>query len=398
MSITTSPGVRGILAPVNRLDRWLSIVLFVLIATCAVRYLARHGFGPSGLTVLAGACALALVYASRRLGAGAPWWPTSWVAVVLVLWMVLTLAAPSFAWTAVPLAFAALQVLVFPYAVGVVVLMTAVVGVAGLRISDGFDPTLVAGPVGIGLVTVLAYRALEREALIRQQLLDDLTAAQSALVATQRRAGALAERTRLSREIHDSVGQGLSSINLLLNAADEVWDRRPETAREHVRTAATTARDGLEEVRRVVRDLAPAVLDADGSSDPVAGALRSVLGRSTLGVTTVLRVEGGPRPVPEPVAGALVQTARGALANVLEHARASRVVMTLTYLPDQVILDVRDDGAGFDPATSARRGARGHGLPGIRDRAAALGGRVTIESSPGEGASLSVALPAPSEH
>lgn len=388
------PGVRGILAPATGLGRWLSIVMVVLLACCALRYLDRHGAGPWGQTVLAGALALAVAYASRGYGPRVPWWPSVWVGAIVLLWTVLTLVAPSFAWTAVPLAFAALEVLAFGWAVAVVVLMTTVVGIATLRISDGFDPTLVAGPVGIGLVTVLAYRALEREARTRQHLLDELTAAQDELVTTQRRAGALTERTRLSREIHDSVGQGLSSINLLLNAADAHWCRRPDLAREHVRTAAATARDGLDDVRRVVRDLAPSAPDAAGAQeDPLGTALQTVLERSAIGVDVELRVEGAARQVPPAVAGALVQTTRGALANVLEHARASRVVVTLTYLPDEVILDVRDDGDGFDPTATGRRGTRGHGLPGIRDRAVALGGRVSVESEPGEGTSVSVALP-----
>src|SRR5688500_11075697 len=159
--------------------------------------------------------------------------------------MALTRAAPSFAWTAVPLAFAALEVLAFRYALAVVVLMTVVVSTGWLRITDGFDPTLVAGPIGIALVTVFAYRTLEQESLTRQRLLDELVAAHEDLAAAQHRSGALAERTRLSREIHDSVGQGLSSINLLLNAAEQDWDRRPDVARSHVRTAAASARAGL---------------------------------------------------------------------------------------------------------------------------------------------------------
>jgi signal transduction histidine kinase len=279
--------------------------------------------------------------------------------------------------------------------VTVVALMTAVVAAASLRITDRFDPTLVAGPMGMAVVTVLAYRALEQEARARQRLVDHLSAAQAELAAAQHHAGVLAERTRLSRDLHDSLGQGLSSINLLLNAAEQGWDRRPADARQHVRTAAATARDGLEDVRRVVRDLAPTGLDLAHSPDPLVDALRTVVERSAVGVDVALRVDGPPRALPDAVPGALLQCARGALANVLEHARATRVVVTLTYLPGEVILDVRDDGVGFDPATSGRRGARGHGLPGRQDRIAALGGRLTVESAPGEGTSLSVVLPAP---
>ncbi len=276
-----------------------------------------------------------------------------------------------------PVAFAVLQVLPFPYAVGVVVVMTTVVSVAWSRITDDLDPTVFVGPVGIALVTVLAYRALEREARHAPGLLDELTEAQADLAAAQRRAGALAERTRLSREIHDSVGQGLSSINLLLNAAEQDWDRRPGAAREHMAAAGVTARDGLDEVRRVVRDLAPAGLDADGSggtsSEALPAALRRLAGSAPHGVDVQVRVHGDPVAVPSPVASALVRSTRGALANVIEHAGARRAVISLTYHADEVMLDVRDDGHGFDPALARARGdrrarARRHTAPGRRAR------------------------------
>ena len=107
--------------------------------------------------------------------------------------------------------------------------------------------------------------------------------------------------------------------------------------------------------------LTPAL--ADGSADLLTDALRTLLKRSAPGVHTALRVEGTARAIPESLAGAVLHTARGALANVFEHARSSRAVLTLTYLPDVLILDIRDDGVGFDPTSSAQRGSRGHGLP-----------------------------------
>lgn len=220
-------GHRGILAHVPQLDRWLHIVLVALVASSALRYVSRHGLDLAGALILVGAIGLIGVYAARPLMRGR-WQPAAWVAVVTSLWGALTLVAPSFAWTAVPLAFAAMEVLAFSYAVGVVMLMTVVGSLAWLRIGDGFDPTVVVGPIGIALVTVMAYRALEQEASTRQRLLDELTAAQDDLAAAQRHTGALAERTRLSREIHDSVGQGLTSINLLLSAAEQAWDQRPD--------------------------------------------------------------------------------------------------------------------------------------------------------------------------
>ncbi|WP_243060640.1 sensor histidine kinase [Nocardioides sp. SR21] len=376
----TTPGVRGILAPAARLDRWLLAVLVVLLVTSALRYVDRHGLDATGVAVLLGAVLLGLAYATRGLLPGRSWWPTVWVSAMVLLWATLTIVAPSFAWCAVPVAFAVLRVLPFGWAVGVVVAMTVVVTGSWLRITDGVDPVQVAGPISVALVTVLAYRALDLESRARQDLLERLAD-------EQQRTGALAERTRLSREIHDSVGQGLSSINLLLQAAEQVWDVQPDAARGHVRTAAATARDGLDEVRRVVRDLAPADLV------DLPAALRRVAERAAPGLGVEVRVDGDPAEVPADVAEALVRTARGALANVVEHAAAQRVVVTLTYQGDEVVLDVRDDGRGFDPGLVRPRGTRGRGLAGIGDRAATLGGRADVESEPGEGTTVSVRFP-----
>jgi len=387
----------GILAPVARLDRWLDAVLVVLLVTCSARYLLRHDLDGTALLVLAGATLLGAAYLTRRFVADHAAWPYVWIAVVVVLWVALTLVAPSFAWTAVPVAFAVLQVLPFTYAVTVVVVMTAVVSVAWSRITEDLDPTVLIGPVGIALVTVLSYRALEREARTRQALIDELTDAQADLAAAQHRSGALAERTRLSREIHDSVGQGLSSITLLLAAAEQDWDRRPLVARQHVVAAGTAAREGLDEVRRVVRDLAPADLADDTTGDALPAALeRAGATAASHGLDVRVRVHGDPFAVPADVASALVRSTRGALANVVEHAHATRADISLTYLSDEVLLDVRDDGRGFDPTRPGRpdaRGDRGRGLDGIRHRAGDLGGSADVESAPGEGTTVSVRFP-----
>ena len=385
-------GSHGILASATRLDRWLHLVLVALVVTSALRYVSRHGLGTPGVLILAGAACLIAVYASRPLLRDRSWWPTVWVSILTLGWTALTLVAPSFAWTAVPLAFAALEVLAFPYAVGVVVFMTAVVSVGWLRIIDEFDPTVIAGPVGIALVTVLAYRTLQRESLSRQRVLDELVEAQEDLAAVQRRSGALAERTRLSREIHDSVGQGLSSINLLLNAAEQDWDRHPDAARSHVRTAASSARSGLDEVRRVVRDLAPAELEGPDGVDALPAALARLTEQNGSALAVRVRVHGAPTAVPADVASAILRTARGALANVVEHSGARHAVVSLTYNADEVLLDVRDDGTGFDPRRMRAASLRGRGLRGIQERAESLGGSATIESAPGEGTTVSVAF------
>lgn len=207
--------------------------------------------------------------------------------------------------------------------------------------------------------------------------------------------GVLRERNRLAAELHDTVAQGLASMHLLLDAADREWTREPGQARLLVRQAAAAARENLAEARRIIHDLAPVELER--------GALAEVLGELCAGVDGArFRLEGEPRPVPLRVEGAVLRAAQGALSNVRRHARASVVVVTLTYQPYVLALDVWDDGVGFDPAA-----ATGHGQPGgdglrlLRRRIAYLGGTATVESSPGGGGTggggtvVSVCVPVP---
>jgi signal transduction histidine kinase len=396
---TSASRATALLPSGPRVQSLIDVVLVLLVAASTARYVIGHGLGGHAPAVLVGASALVVCYLARRVVSAD--YRTVWLAVVCLLWTVLVLLAASFAWCAVALAFAALRALPFRVATAVVVGLVGLVSLTWARMIDRFDPTVILGPTCLAVLAVGAYRGLEREASARQALLDDLHRTRDELAAAQRREGALAERHRLSREIHDSVAQDLSSINLLLQAAEQDWDTRPDAVRTSLRQAAVTARDGLEEARRVVRDLAPTALDGGSLPD----ALRRIGTETTTGTGISVRVEvsGPPQPVAADVEAALVRTARGALANVVEHAGARTAVVTLTYLPDQVCLDVIDDGRGLpddgaaaDPGASSAGdppGNRGRGLRGIRDRVEALGGQVDLESAPGRGTALAVTLP-----
>ncbi|MGY1740081.1 MULTISPECIES: sensor histidine kinase [unclassified Blastococcus] len=390
-------GVRGILAGDARLDRWLDVVLVVLTLASAARYVDGHGLGDRAPAVLGAAallvaCALARPRSARR-GAGPS--AAAWCLGLVLIWAVLLALAPSFAWIAVPLSFVALRALAFPAACALIAAMTVAVVVTWTRMNGEVDLTVVTGPACVAVLTVVAYRALEREALSRQRLVSELEEAQGDLAEAQHSAGVLTERTRLSRDIHDSVAQALSSINLLLQAAEQAWTTRPDAAREHVAQAAVAARDGLEEVRRVVRDLAPPELGSAGSGPALVAALRRTCERAVRGsgVRVDVHVDGVPVDVPADVATALLRTARGALANVVEHADATTATVSLSYQADAVSLDVRDDGAGFDPRRVGASGARGRGLSGIQDRAAQFGGTLAVEAAPGEGTALAFSIP-----
>lgn len=394
---TTGPPY-GILARAGRLEIWLHVTLVVLVVASAIRYLQGHGLGDAAAGVLSGAAVVLGVYAVRRRVPWRDhrWWPPLWFALVAGTWLALVVAAPSFSWCAVPLAFVALRVLPFGVACVVVAVMVLAVVLAWSGMRQVFDPTVLVGPACVAVLAVVAYRALDSDARLRQRLLDDLREAQSDLADSQHRSGQLAERARLSREIHDSVAQGLSSINLLLQAAEQDWDRRPDAARSLVGQAARTARDGLEETRRLVRNLAPAERpDADALSAALTRIAREA--EQTADLAVEVRVHGDRVPVPPETATALLRTARGALANVVEHARARRATLTLTFQDSSISLDVRDDGDGFRPGAvpTSGDGVRGLGLLGLRSRMLGLGGRLAVESTPGEGTVVAASLPLP---
>lgn len=382
-----SSALRPLLAGADRLQALLHVAFVVLTVTSTWRYLDGHGLSDRGPWVLGGAILLVGVYASYRV---LP--PPLWCGVLVAVWVGLTVAAPSFSWCAVPLAFAAMRVYSYAVAYAVVAAMVVTVVAAWSSMDGSVDPTVIAGPIAFAVLAVTAYRALDVQAAERQRLIDELHAAQGELADAQHRAGVVAERARLSREIHDSVAQGLSSINLLLQAADQDWDSRPAAAREHVAQAAITARTGLDEVRRVVRDLAPAELSDDGS---IIDAIRRVTVEATRGhLDGSVRVHGEPTALADPIATALLRTVRGALANVVEHADAVRVAVSLTYEPDSVTLDVRDDGRGLDRAAGrARQYGRGRGLAGMRARIEELGGTFVVESADDDGTALAARIP-----
>ncbi|MGL3807664.1 sensor histidine kinase [Paeniglutamicibacter sp. R2-26] len=400
MSTHAEHGMRGILAPATLLAPWLHLVLFALVATSTWRYLERHGLEDNAVPIMFGAATLMVLYAVRPLARERMGWLVAWTASLVLLWGALTLAAPSFAWCAVPVAFSVLSVLPEPWAMATLAAMMLAIALSWARIGADFDPTLVVGPLGIAVVTVMSVRALARQSREREVLLQELTAAQEGLVRAERRAGALTERARLSRDIHDSVGQDLSSINLLLQAAGQSWDTRPAEARENVSMAAASAREGLDSIRRLVRDFAgpPAGDEAEPGPGPVRVAgqqslderLRHAITATVPGMPVEFHSFGSAPELPAEIAEALVFTTRGALANVREHARATRVAVTLTCNDDEVLLDIRDDGIGCDPGAAATATLRGHGLRGIRERALALGGTFELDSTPGEGTTVSV--------
>ncbi|WP_236808478.1 sensor histidine kinase [Amycolatopsis albispora] len=212
------------------------------------------------------------------------------------------------------------------------------------------------------------------------------------LLSQARETGVLDERQRMAGEIHDTIAQGLAGIITQLQAAERS-DGDPERRQRHLANVHALARENLTEARRSVRALRPERLADSRLPDAMAE-----LGRTwtdTSGTPVKVEVTGDPRPLLPDLEVTLYRVAQEALTNAGKHAKATRVALTLSYVDDLVMLDVRDDGVGFTPAANGTPSdSGGFGLSGMRQRVQRVAGTLAIESAPGEGTTINAQLPA----
>jgi signal transduction histidine kinase len=383
----TGPAPAAAGSRLGRIDAAVHLGFAVLIVASVVRYVMRHSAADNllVLALAAAACALYAVIAAlaqRRR----PW--ALWMFVLVAVWAVLVVSAPSFAWCSFALFF--LCRIAFTGAVAYAAAgATAAATAAGLfRLSDGTDLAMLLGPLAVGVLLTLIYDRIEHDAAEQRRLHREVSLAQGQLAASERRAGTIAERERVSREIHDTVTQGLASSLLLLEAAHRGW---PDPAsRQDLRQAGELLRRNLSDTRSLVHELASPGLDASPLPDALLQAASQYVPDARLLVT------GDPRPVPPEVRHTLLRVVQSAAANIKLHASASTATITLGFLPDAVTLDIYDDGTGFDPAAVAPPSdAGGYGLRAMRQRVEQLGGDFSVESAPGEGTVVAAQLPAP---
>ena len=232
--------------------------------------------------------------------------------------------------------------------------------------------------------------AIIEQSTRRRQLIDQLEAAQARLAAAERRAGVLEERQRLAREIHDTLAQGFTSIVLHLEAAEQALPGDPERLQKHLDLARSTARTSLDQVRRVVQDLKPDVLEQQSLPDAIERT--AARWREVSGLQLTTHITGNHLPLHPNIEVTLLRVTQEALNNVRKHAQATAVELTLSYMEDVVILDVQDNGVGLERAAPSSLSG-GYGLQAMRERAAQSGGVVTIESDPGEGTTVVLTIP-----
>lgn len=380
-------------------------LLFLGLVVLAVAAGTQSGSSPWLMALLGAAFIAAYVLGRASLkthhapldASRGRWWPeAAWFASLVVAWLALLWFSPPALWVAFPLMIVGMHTLGPRWgsvAVGAVACFAIAhsfrTGFHGWSSLGGVLGPLVGG--GVAIAVVIGLETLARENQRRQVLLDELTQARTYLAEAERDRAVLGERERLAREIHDTLAQGFSAIDLLLRAAGPQLG--PGPASELVTQAGQTARDNLAEARRFVRALAPADLE-DAQADTLPAALRRCCERSSAqhpGLATELLIEGEAERLSVPTEAALVRITQSALANVWQHADASSATVRLRYLTDEVRLSITDNGIGFDPATASL--GRSFGLRGMRSRVRELDGQLDIASAPGEGSTITVRIP-----
>jgi signal transduction histidine kinase len=241
----------------------------------------------------------------------------------------------------------------------------------------------------LGIIFVANKHAGEFTA--RDEELLTLFAAHAAIALTNarlyernREVSVLEERARLARELHDAVSQRLFSIRLHARAAEMLIDKDPARAASELGAIAELGAQAHGELRAVIDGLAPPELDG------LAESLRryALLAGRAHGIEVRLTAVDVPELDPR-VQAAAFRVAQEALHNALRHSAAGEVSLTLSRARGRVVLEVADDGAGFDPELAPP----GLGLASMRERAAAVGGTLRVSSAPGKGTRVRLAVP-----
>lgn len=375
-------------------ERAINILTIVLLATCLFSLL-----GVDRTRALLGVGCIAIfgfvyTYGITRLHSFKQ--RTLWALVLTIIWAVMLPLVPIAVYLLFTLFF--LYLYIAPDIRGVI----AVIGAMLVAIASQYPHLSVGavmGPVVSAIVVIginFAIEAIWRGAREREKLIDELVSTRTQLAETERAAGVAAERQRIAHEIHDTLAQGLSSIQMLLRVAESELHKtglsQEQLAKplQHMELARSTAADNLSEARAMIAALQPAAL----SKTSLEGALQRAA-QHVVGPEVTIVVEGDERQLPMRTEAALLRIAQGALGNVQKHADAQRCQVTLTYEAEQIRLDVVDNGRGFVPADVAQRPAgMGHiGISAMRERAKELGGTFEVESTPGQGAAVSVVVP-----
>jgi signal transduction histidine kinase len=241
----------------------------------------------------------------------------------------------------------------------------------------------------LGVMTLILLGAMLWVRTLRQRV-----EAQTKIIHEKvQREATLEERTRIARELHDTLEQALAGISLQLKGLTAMWMSAPAEARRIIDMARSMVRHGQDEARRTVcnlRQLAFEDLDLPTAFSQMAGQMSDGSQRSV-----EVRIVGTPAALPTKLESHLLRIGQEATTNALKHAGALHIRLELRYDQNSVQLAVSDDGCGFDARSAAPSDAGHFGLLGMRERAEKIGGRLKITSDAGTGTVVEVLVPLP---
>lgn len=318
-----------------------------------------------------------------------------WVFVLTGVWVMELIVAPVGIYLIFSLYFVLLRAM--PDIRGAVSVVFVTLIAIVMQMPGGITLGGVMGPAVSAAVTLAMHYALQTLTRLnreREEAVRELIATRNELAASQHAQGVAAERQRLAHEIHDTVAQGLSSIQMLLHVAEsDLQSGDTDKVSRRMETARSTASDSLAEARAMIAALQPPAL----AETSLSGALERMAEPFAKGsdIDIAVEVDGDGHQLPMKVEATLLRIAQGAVGNVAKHSGATRCRVTVTYADDEVRLDVVDNGRGFDPEeVEGQPAGLGHvGLEAMRKRALELGGELIIESQPGGPTAVTAALP-----
>ncbi|MHB0870462.1 MAG: ATP-binding protein [Chloroflexota bacterium] len=261
---------------------------------------------------------------------------------------------------------------------------TLCVATRGSKQFGGSDAALlasVAHQIAVAVENATLYRELEQKEALRGELLGKVISAQED------------ERKRIARELHDETSQALAALAVALETASVAPAQDAEEVKARIAGIKPLAVRMLEEVRKLTLDLRPTVLDDLGLIPAIRWYAENRL--KPQGVKVQLETAGIERRLPPEMETVLFRVVQEAVTNIARHAEAENVVISLNLSPSSAIIEVEDDGKGFDLAALSRIADRGRGLGlmGMRERVSLFSGNLTIETSPGAGTQLRIEVP-----
>ncbi|MFQ6013858.1 MAG: GAF domain-containing sensor histidine kinase [Anaerolineae bacterium] len=254
-------------------------------------------------------------------------------------------------------------------------------GVPSFAASDVPLIEALAGQLGMTIENARLYKDVKLRDELRGQLLYRAVSAQEE------------ERRRIGRELHDETGQALTALGVGLRGVEETLLLDPDLARTQLAELRDLSVQALEELRQLISDLRPSLLDDLG----LVAAVRSYAKRfgQNFSLDVQVEISGDRRRLPAQIEIVVFRIVQEGLTNVGRHAKAQKVLVSLNFGPSVVTLTVEDDGAGFNPdeVLGPQTKRRGWGLLGIKERIALVGGKFSIQSSPGMGTKLVAEIP-----